>query len=584
MPLDLVTTVFSFLAGMLTVAAPCVLPLLPVILGGSVGGSVKDRKRPYIIVASLTCSIFLFTLLLKASSSLIGVDQRVWSVGSGLIVIALGLLMLFPTIWPRIIASLGIESKSQEALSKAYKTENNTWSAILTGAALGPVFSSCSPTYGYLIGNVLPNSVSKGVFYLFVYTVGLAIALLGIALTGRKYLGSIKWATNPKGWFQRAVAVLFIAVGVLVATGYDKKVQTWFVGKDFISLSSVEQKLIPNTTKPNASTLIAPLDATKPSYFNVVEYPAPELVATGDWFNSPALKLSELRGKVVLIDFWTYSCINCIRTLPTLQKWQDTYKDQGLVIIGAHAPEFAFEKVSKNVAEAINDKKLTYPIFQDNDFKTWQAYKNQYWPATYLINKDGNVVRAHFGEGEYDQTEKAIRDLLAQNGNKPTSELTTPQSTAPPVAAGQSPETYLGYERGDSRFVNSREFVQDAIASYSGGTIKSNEWSLGGQWTIGPKQSVASGLDSKLSFRFSAKEVYLVLSGGAEQKSGKVLLNGLPVTSTNNAGDDVSGEGVISPGKPRLYKLIKSDSFIKDGLLELTLPAGTSVNAFTFGS
>lgn len=241
----LITALLSYIAGILTAFAPCVLPLLPIILGGSLAGDKKDKWRPYIITASLVVSLILFTLLLKASTVLIGIDPKVWTIGSGILVIMLGFFMLFPDLWAQIVGKLGFEHKSQELLGKASKQENSVLSAILIGAALGPIFSSCSPTYAWVIATVLPSSTFLGMVYLTFYVLGVATALLAIALLGRKLLVRIKWASNPRGWFQRSIAILFILVGVFVATGLDKKVQTYLVEKDFLNVKLLEEKLVP---------------------------------------------------------------------------------------------------------------------------------------------------------------------------------------------------------------------------------------------------------------------------------------------------------------------------------------------------
>lgn len=241
----IITSILSYVAGLITVLAPCVLPLLPLILGGSIDPENKDRRRPYIIAASLVASIVVFTLLLKFSTALIGVDPRVWTIGAGSLVVLLGIFMLFPNLWATIIAKAGIEHRSQGLLSKAFASKNKTVSAVLTGAALGPVFSSCSPTYAWVIATVLPVNFVEGLFYLVIYCLGVATSLLAIALLGKKLLQKISWASNPHGWFQRIIAIMFILVGVFVASGLDKSVQTYLVEKDFINLLSLEQKLVP---------------------------------------------------------------------------------------------------------------------------------------------------------------------------------------------------------------------------------------------------------------------------------------------------------------------------------------------------
>jgi len=223
-----------------------VLPLLPVILGGSLDSKDTDRKRPYIIVASLVVSLILFTIILKASTILIGVDPSVWIYFSGSLVIILGLFMLFPDLWAKIIGGLGLEHRSQKLLGKAFQNKNKTLSAILIGAALGPVFSSCSPTYAWVLATVLPSNTLLGLFYLSIYCLGVATSLLAIALVGRKLLLKVQWASDPSGWFQRGIAILFIVVGIFVVTGWDKKVQTWLVEKDFLNLIKLEQQLVPD--------------------------------------------------------------------------------------------------------------------------------------------------------------------------------------------------------------------------------------------------------------------------------------------------------------------------------------------------
>lgn len=237
--------ILSFLAGILTVFAPCILPLLPVIVGGGLEGSQKDKRRPYIVTASLVVSLVTFTLLLRASTRFIGIDPRVWSSISGVLVIAMGVFMLLPMIWARTISKVGIEHRSQKLLGKAYTTNNGTASAILIGAALGPVFNSCSPTYAWVIANVLPNSLASGLVHLFFYCLGLALVLLAVTLLGKRLTARLSWAINPGGLLQRSIAVIFILVGLFIMLGWDKKVQTYLVEKDFLHLISIETKLVP---------------------------------------------------------------------------------------------------------------------------------------------------------------------------------------------------------------------------------------------------------------------------------------------------------------------------------------------------
>ncbi len=570
----LVTALLSYIAGLLTALAPCVLPLLPVVLGGSLDADDKDRRRPYIITASLVVSLVLFTILLKASTVFIGIDPRVWSIGAGVLVVSLGLFMLFPDAWARLIARLGIEHRSQSLLGKAFKSKNKTVSAILTGAALGPVFSSCSPTYAWVIATVLPSNSAAGVIYLAIYCLGVATSLLAIALLGRRLLLRIKWASNPRGWFQRSIAILFILVGVFVATGWDKKVQTYLVEKDILNLIKLEQKLVPEndeSSKPSST------GSTNKQKFNVNAYDAPEFKNIAAWINSDPLTLASLRGKVVLIDFWTYSCINCQRTQPYLNAWYDKYMGDGFMIVGVHAPEFAFEKITNNVQTAVDAAKIKYPVALDNAFATWNAYRNSYWPAKYLIDKDGQVRYTHFGEGDYAETEQTIQALLKESGQSITDKLEI-DSGAGASVRGQTPETYLGFERAE-RFANAKQFVANKPVSYTlMNDLDEHQWSLGGQWQVSGESSQAMSDGAALRLHFSAREVYLVMSGPPGSLVG-VSVDGLQTPG----GADVNQQNQVKLDGARLYKLIRADKYQQNQPLTLTFPAGVTINAFTFG-
>ncbi len=566
----------SFLAGILTVFAPCVLILLPVIVGSSLAkdeNNTADRLKPYIISISLGISVLLFTLLLKASTILINVDPQFWKSISGGIVIILGLSLLFPLTWARLSAKIGLEHGSSSVLSSVSKKSGIT-GYILTGAALGPVFSACSPIYALILATVLPVNLALGLVYMTIYAVGLTVALLAIALGGRRLTKRLNWTAQPGGWFRRSLAILLILVGILVVSGVDKTVQTWVLVHVPLNSTKLEEKLIPNRADGQSSTK---------TLFNVKRpYQAPELSDIQTWINSQPLTLASLKGKVVLIDFWTYSCINCQRTQPYLNKWYDKYKADGLVIIGAHAPEFAFEKVPENVQKAVEQAHIKYPVALDNNFATWSAYKNQFWPAKYLIDKDGQVRYTHFGEGKYSETEEAIQTLLKENGQKITAGIET-DSQKSATKSGQTPETYLGYGRGE-RFANVEQFEADKAKNYSlPKDLKPNEWALAGKWEIGAKESISGSDNSILRVKFSAKEVYLVMNGPTD-KPVTVKLNGQMVTASANGGSDVDQTGNVHLDGARLYRLLKLPAYADQGVLDITVPSGTTINAFTFGS
>lgn len=569
----------SFLAGILTSLAPCILPLLPVIVGSSIVKSKDnkiDRLKPYIIAISLAVSVVLFTLLLKVSSVLIGVDPSVWLYISGGIVILLGINLLFPSLWVRFNLLIGLEKNSNQFLARASK-HRGLLGAILTGAALGPVFSSCSPVYALVLATILPVHVAIGLIYIIAYAIGLGLALLAIALAGRKLTSKLKWAINPNGIFRQIIGIILIIIGAMVLTGSIQKFQVWSAQFLPFDETNIEQSLITsnNTHAPSASP------ATSKKQYNVTPYNAPEITGIANWINSNPLKIASLKGKVVLIDFWTYSCINCQRTQPFLNSWYDKYEKDGLVIIGVHAPEFSFEKVQSNVAKAVADEGIKYPVAMDNDLATWNAYSNQYWPAKYLIDKDGQVRYTQFGEGQYDQTESVIQDLLKGTGkaiNQPISANNAPD----PVQNGQTPETYLSYNRGE-RFANSSDFQADKTANYTlAKSLDEHYWSLGGSWQVGAMDTVAKGDTNKLALNFTAKEVYLVMNGPTDQPV-TLTVNGEKVTATHDGGDDVDADGNVHLDGARLYKIVNMSTFTHNARLEINLPKGTTINAFTFG-
>ncbi|MBC7471799.1 MAG: redoxin domain-containing protein [candidate division SR1 bacterium] len=562
----------SFIAGILTVFAPCVFSLLPVIIGGSL--TSKSKIRPYIITASLAFSIILFTFLLKVTTLFINFDPNFLKYLSGIIIIFFGLISLFPILWDNISVKLGLSRRSDKMLEGAGEKEG-FGGAILLGMALGPVFSSCSPTYALIIATILPVDLVTGMVNILAYTIGLSFIMLLVAVYGRAFIKRFRWAANPTGWFKRGLGILFIIVGISIMTGFDKTAQVFLAEKTSFNTSQFEQGLISQTLNNKQTT-------NNNDILNVVPpKEAPEFTGIEGWINSDPLTKDTLKGKVVLIDFWTYSCINCIRTTPFLTKWYDTYKDQGFVIVGVHAPEFSFEKKRENVEKAVNERGIKYPVALDNTFSTWNAYKNTAWPGEYLLDKDGNIRRIHLGEGKYDEMEEAIRSLLKENG-KNVDNINSVQGSVQQVSnavAGETPETYLGFSRQD-KFANRAELTTsqsyNKLQTYSGATdLKSNEWSLTGDWTI-ENESVVSMCDtSKLKLNVSSKEVYLVM--GSDNVSNVKV-------ETKYKGQDVDASGIVKVQNYGLYKLVKAPEFQKDDTIELTVPKGVKLNVFTFGS
>lgn len=562
-------TFLAFFAGIFTVFAPCVFVLLPVIVGGSISGDVHDKRRPFFIVAGAAVSLFVFTLLLKATTLFIAVPPAVITGISGGIIIMLGLVLLFPNLYDRILITLNIQAKSQQLLGSG-NGKGPVIGALITGAALGPVFSSCSPVYAYILASVLPVDFAVAMVYMIAYIAGLSAMLLLIGFLGQRIVHKLKWASDPRGWFTRAVAIMFLIVGLLIITGYDKKFQTFIAEYTPFDFDSLSAGFIPDEKSS--------VSADNSDVFNVPSYKAPEITGIESWINSDPLTIKGLRGKVVLVDFWTYSCINCIRTQPYLRDWYKTYHDSGFEIIGVHAPEFAFERVRTNVVEAAKDAGLEYPIALDNSFATWQAFNNQYWPATYLIDANGNVRREHFGEGEYKEEEQAIRLLLTEAG-KALPKSSGMQDQQLGAGIGQTPETYFGLERAQG--YSGKDNLRSGENSYEISTPNTvNYWTLGGTWNVG-SEGITAVKDGVLRFRVAAKNVYVVTGSGNGEMT--ILLNGKPISESGDSGSDVK-DSKISLQMPKLYNIVSFDKFNGNSLVELRVPAGVELHTFTFGS
>ena len=419
--------IISFIAGILTVLAPCILPLLPVIVGRSLSDGTVSKRRVLIITISLGASIILFTLLLKATTLFISIPQDFWKWFSGGIIFIFGLVSLFPELWEKISFTGVISRKSNELMTKGYQ-KDSVWGDVIVGASLGPIFSACSPTYFVILATVLPATPALGILYLFVFASGLSLALLFVSLVGQRIMAKLGIAADPRGWFKRTMGVIFILVALAIISGYDKKAQVAILDAGFFDVTKVEFKLlepkksIPEDTR-SAGTVHSSNDNRQDNTLALAsrdvkllsleeknaKFPLASEISTPDGFintEGKPITISEFKGKkVILLDIWTYSCINCIRTIPHLNELYKKYGDQGLQIIGLHTPEFAFEKVQANVEDAVKRFGIKYPVVLDNDFSTWNAYGNHYWPRTYLIDMDGYIVYDHIGEGGETETE-----------------------------------------------------------------------------------------------------------------------------------------------------------------------------------
>ncbi len=566
----------SFFAGVLTVLAPCVLPLLPIIVGGAIGQG--HRLRPYVIALSLTFSVVAFTLLLKASTLFIDIPESVWKSISALIIIVLGLSTLFPTAWTWVMNRVGLQRKSEQTLHLAGE-RTSVWRDVLVGAALGPVFSSCSPTYFLILATILPVSFLKGVVYLFVYALGLALMLLAIGLLGRRMVAKVAALANPNGLFRRGLGVVFIAVGILIFFGIDKKISTLILDYGYLDVTKFENYFLQEKTSVGNSldTQCTNETCTNTERIaggkNYARYQ--EITDPAGYVNSGPFTLKERIGKnIILLDFMTYSCINCIRTFPYLKAWDEKYRKNGLTIIGIHTPEFAFEKNKDNVVEAMKKYGLTFPVILDNNYGTWNAYGNSYWPRKYIIDLDGNIVYDHIGEGDYEETEKKIQSLLQERADRFGINIDLPLESEPNVVAervrSKSPETYFGYERSEG--IGNGLIEPGKVVVYEEPkVVEPNTIYLVGAWKVEAEYVEAAGPNAAVVFQYEAQKIFGVMSPGLKKSVDlKVLKDGLVVPGPTISSED-------------LYLLGADPLFGQHTIRLMPQSSGFRLFTFTFG-
>ncbi len=568
----------SFVAGVLTVLAPCVLPVLPIIIGGAVQN--RERRNPYIITGSLAVAVVLFTLLLKFSTLFVNIPSQVWSITSGVIIIFFGFITIFPNFWDRFNFKFALSANSDKLLLQSTRQSGHLGD-MLIGLSLGPVFSSCSPTYFLILATVLPQSLSKGILDLVAYAFGLSLVLLLISLLGQRFVTYARFAADPRGIFKRSLGVMFVVIGLIIFTGTDKQIQVFLANHGWSGVSSVEEKLL-NKLQPVQPSPSIKMVKNLPRYR--------EITNPSGFINADPFKIENLIGKkIIVVDFMTYSCINCIRTFPYLNAWYNKYRDQGLEIIGIHTPEFSFEKNIDNVRKAMQGFGIKFPIVLDNDYGTWSAYGNSYWPRKYIIDIDGYIAYDHIGEGGDEETEQKIQELLAEKmarENLATSNVpggVVKVTSTQPIEVG-SPETYFGATRND--------FLVNGLTGKIGqqklifpSNINLNELNLMGDWNFEKEYAQTMTSNNKVLYRYSAKSVHLVASADKFNKV-EVLRDGASLTK-NIAGSDIifeNGRSYLLVRDSKLYNVISDQAGAGEHTLQFIIESpGIKVFTFTFG-
>jgi thiol-disulfide isomerase/thioredoxin len=490
--------------------------------------------------------------------------------------------------------------KTQPNQLAAHVERSGWWGGFVTGVALGIIWTPCAgPILATIATLASTQAVNLQVVLLtLVYTLGVGVPLFILALLGQRLFRAMRRLNTYTGRIQQAFGAIMIISAVMIGTGYDRTLQAKLLdlfpayGNFVVNLESngaVEQQL-EQLQQRNAGSGLNDQTTSISSSDALADYgAAPELGGISAWLNTEngqPLTIAGLAGKVVLVDFWTYTCINCIRTLPYVQDWYTEYADDGLVVLGVHTPEFVFERDQNNVAAAIAQYGLTYPVALDNDYTTWDNFANRYWPAKYLIDANGHVRYYHFGEGNYVETEAAIQKLLTEAGATLTEEIDTVDSSA--YAPSQTPETYLGTARAE-KIAHDDGVVAGthnyAVAGSQLDTLDLHDWTITGDWELTDEAAIP-GNHATLQLHYQASDVYLVITPQFEVDSAAgtitVLLDGAPITD-GAAGEDVVN-GQLQLDEPRLYHIVQTTALETHTLTLQFRYANVELYAFTFGT
>jgi cytochrome c biogenesis protein CcdA/thiol-disulfide isomerase/thioredoxin len=618
--------VLAYLGGVLTIVSPCILPVLPFVFA--------RVDQPFLRRGLPLLGGMVATFALIASLAALGGG---WAVAANqygrlaaLVLLALfGVTLLVPALAERLTRPLVALGASLSRSADRGGDKGGVWPSLLLGVATGLLWAPCAgPILGLILTGAALNGASVATtVLLFAYAAGAATSLAAALLVGGRVFAAMKRSLGAGEWVRRGLGAAVLVAVVAIALGVD----TGFLAQvSLAGTTALEQRLVDKldptaapappgvvtsdgpammsgspvmtgggsvmtgggsammSADPAMMMMRAKPSAAAGSEALPVEGTMPSLSGAVGWLNSPPLTAAELKGKVVLVDFWTYSCINCLRTIPYIRAWAEKYKDQGLVVIGVHSPEFAFEKNVDNVKKAVADLGITYPVAIDSDYAIWRAFHNEYWPAHYFIDADGGIRHHHFGEGDYDGSERVIRQLLAEGGKTalsadPVAVSASGAEAAPDMTDVRSPETYIGYDRAEN-FVSPGGAAQDMSHVYTLGAPRLNEWSLAGDWTVGAEQAVLDQAGGAIVYRFHARDLHLVLGPAPDDKPVRfrVTIDGTAPGESHGSDIDAAGDGVVSGA--RLYQLVRQTGSVADHTFEIQfLDPGVKAYAFTFG-
>jgi len=571
----------AFLGGMLTIVSPCILPVLPFVFARA-GRSFARSTLPMLAGMAVTFAAVASLAAIGGGCAVRANEIGRWA---ALLLLALfGIALIFPSISERLtrpLVALGAR------LSKRQPGQRESlWSSALLGVATGLLWAPCA---GPILGIIFTAAAINGATFntsllLLAYALGAATSLALALLIGGSLFARMKRSLGATERIRQLLGVAVLIGVAAIALGLDTRVLAKLSSAQTAGLeSSLARKLglgqdmgASRTGTDAMGQLILPVEGVLPPLDDI-----------GPWLNSRPLTREQLKGKVVVIDFWTYSCINCLRSIPYVIAWDRQYRKDGLVVIGVHAPEFAFERDVANVAKAARELGIRYPVALDNQFKLWSALKNNYWPAHYFVDAQGRVRYHHFGEGDYERSERVIRQLLAEAGRAPMSAARAePRASGAQAAAsagkGTTHETYVGYGRAD-RFASPGGMLSDQPKNYAARPMELHQWALAGQWTVGRQSARSAASGARIAIRFRGRDLHLVL-GPASGKPVrfKVTLDGR--APGRDAGLDIDANGIGVVTDQRLYQLIRHKGPPRERTFEIEfLDPDAEAYAFTFG-
>ncbi len=602
----------AYLGGVLTIVSPCILPVLPFVFSRT-GQPFRRSGLPLLAGMALSFAV-VATLAAVGGGWVVAANQY----GRGL---ALALLTLFALalLWPGLADRLArpLVAAGARLSQRAGGGAARPGPSFVLGIATGLLWAPCAgPILGLILaGAALQGASTQTTLMLLAYAAGAASSMAAALLLGGKVLGALKRSLGTGQWLRRGLGGAMLVAVVAITLGLDTGV---LARLSLASTGGIEQSLVDRLAAPRSETVAAQGGPAMAMQGPAMAMQGPAMMAAGaamrmagpgaqgepalpdegaapaldgatQWLNSAPLASERLRGKVVLVDFWTYSCINCLRTLPYVKAWEHKYRDQGLVVVGVHTPEFAFERDLGNVEKAVQRLGIGYPVAVDNRYAVWRAFRNQYWPAHYLIDAQGRLRYHHFGEGNTMETERVIQQLLQESGPAPVAAGLIEVNAqgvqqAAEMAALRSHETYVGYDRGEN-FVSTPKTVRDQATAYAPpATLALNAWGLDGRWRVGAEQATLAGPSGRIVFRFQARDLHLVLGPGADGKPVRfqVRIDGQPPGAAH--GQDVAEDGAGVVTEQRLYQLIRQRGDIgpRSFSIEFLDPA-VSAYAFTFG-